>query len=601
MSVDAIVVLSVLAAAFVAFVSGKVRPDLVAVAGLVALLLSGVIEPEAAFAGFSSFAVITIAGLMVIGVGLERSGVVTWVARQLERVIKESTTRLLVFNTLIPGLMSGFINIVATATFFISVILRLSKRLRRHASDLLMPMGAAALVGANLTLIGASHNLVVHSLLRDETGAGFSFFEFTPVGLAVLAAALGYIFLFGRKLMPHHAGPPAAEHKQVVPDLSALYQLHDLLFEIYVSEPGHSQMTTSEVASDRDGLTLIALVRDDELLFPEPDTQLMHGDLILVQGRQEKVEGLCARDERLVFMGAPEAQTSDPMNPTELVEVVVPPRSPAVGKTTDELGVREEFGILPIACFRDGEPFRLIARDATLKEGDGVLFYGPRQRTREFDPEKELLIYVKPDAPEMSSHARRLTPLAAAILLGVILAAALGVLPIAVSALAGAVLMSMLGIVDLGKLYGQIDWRTLILIAAMYPLGVALNDSGAAEVLGDGLVGLLGPLGPLAVMGGVALLTFVLTQPIHNAVVAIVMTPVAIQAASEVGADPRAFCVAVVVACSATFLMPYGHPAALMIQEPGAYRPVDYLRFGAGLSLVVMGVILGVVPVFFPL
>lgn len=606
MTAAAAFVLAVLGAAFVLFASGRVRPDLVAALVLLSLVVSGVVAPAQAFAGFSSLAVIAIAGLMIVGDGLERTGVVKWVARQLEHVIRESRGRLLILNTTIPAVLSGFVNIVAAAGFFIPVVLRLCRKMEEPQSKILLPMACMALLGANLTLIGASHNLVVHSLLEGSVGRGFAFFEFTALGAVLIAAALVYLLVLGRHLLPGAEATPDPRRIPVVANLVEVYELRDRVFEVWLSlEEGADPdevPSIAELGLDEQGLTVLAVVREEgRLRFPPAGAPLADGDMLLVQGRRERVEAACEAHDSLTFMGPPKAQEAYPLSTADLVEAVVPPRSPAIGRTLRELDLLEEFGMTAVAYHRDGRPHRTGVLDTPLAPGDGILFYGPRDRMREFDPEKDLLLYFKPAEPEVTLRARRKAPLAALILLLVILSAALGLFPIAVSALAGAVAMVCTGIVRAARIYDAVDWRSLVLVAGMYPLGLALQETGAADAIGEVLVGSLGGYGPVAVLAGVVALTMLLTQPIHNAAVAIIMTPIAINAAELTGSDPRGFCVAVVVACSAAFLMPYGHPAPLLVQEPGGYRPLDYLRFGAGLALITFAVVLVLVPVLWPL
>lgn len=595
----ATIVFVVLGLAFFVLVTGWLEPDVVAVLVLLSLVLTRVIEPAQAFEGFSSFAVITIAALMIIGDGLEKTGVVDWVAKKLEKAIRKRYGRLLAINTAVPGLLSGVVNIVAAASFFIPVILRLCKEMRVPQSRVLLPMACAALVGANLTLIGASHNLVVHSLLEQADGVGFTFFEFTALGATLLVAVVLYTFAFGPRLLPGQRVAPDPERVPVTARLIDVYDLEDRLFEIWTTDEIEDRETTIadlQLGRDHD-LELVTVVREGNHLKAEDrDTVLRASDMLLVQGRQADAEALAERHEALTYMGPPEVQKKFPLSTAELAEAVVPPRSPAIGRTPRELALSDTFGLRAIAYYRDGRPHRTGARDTRLREGDSLLFYGPRAKMREFEPEKDLLVYFKPGETEVASTKRRKAPAAAAILAGVIGIAALGWFPIAVSALAGAAAMVLLGIVDWKRLYDAVDWKTLVLIAGMYPLGAALDASGGAGIIGDLLVGQLGGFGPLTVLAGISLLCMMLTQPMHNAAVAIIMTPIAITAADAVGASATGFCVAVVISCSAAFMLPYGHPAPFLVQEPGNYRNGDYVRFGAGLNLITLAVILVLVP-----
>ena len=604
MTVAAAIVLSVLIISFLLFLTGWLRPDIIAMLVLVSLVISGVISPAESFQGFSSFAVMAIAGLLIIGKGLELTGVVKWVARRLESLTGKSFGRLLMINSATPGVLSGFVNIVAAASFFIPVILRLCLKLKISPSKILMPMAVCALIGANLTLIGASHNLVVHSLLEESEGFGFGFFEFTIVGAVLLVVALVYVFIIGHRILPDRRELDEPKKATVTADLINDYQLEDRLFETWVDiDFEESEYTLDDLPFDEKyGLSLIEVVREnDRIIFEEKLGKLYEGDMLLIQGREDAVKEFCDDFPGISFMGPPRSQEKYPVSTAELAEAVVPPRSPVIGKTPREEGFKEKYGLTVIAYFRGGMPHRTYPRDEKIREGDGLLFYGPRDKIRDFQPDKSILVYHKPGKPDISSKLKNKAPLAAAILLAVILVAAVDWIPIAVSALAGAVLMVLTGIINPLKTYDAIDWKTIVLIGGMYPLGLALNQTGAADLIGNSLISGLGSMGPLAVMAGIVILTMILTQPIHNAAVAIIMTPIAINAATMMDSSPRAFCVAVLVACSTTFLMPYGHPAPYLVQEPGKYRPGDYVKFGLPLNVLALAVILLVVPIVWPL
>lgn len=596
----ATVVLAILIISFVFFVGGWIRPDVTAMLVLASLVLTGAIDPSKVFLGFSSNAVITIAGLMVIGSAMEQTGVVKWVALRLERVIGKSRRRLLLANTAIPGMLSGFINIVAAAAFFIPVILRLCKKMKVPQTKVLMPMACTALIGANLTLIGASHNLVVHSLLKESQGKGFAFFEFTAVGAVLLVAALLYIFMIGQHLLPEGTSEPAPEEVPESTDLLAVYGLEDRIFELWLSESVDG-LTLGDLPLEERGLTVLGAVREsEEFLFSGERIRLIEGDTLLVRGREEIALEIAEEREELTFLGAPHAQNEYPVSTAELSEAVVPPRSPVIGKTAGEIELLEEFGMTAVSVYREDRPRRTGAMDMKLKEGDSILLYGPRDRMREFAPEKELLIYFQPGRPEVAIAKKKWAPVAVGILAAVVVVAALGWFPIAVTAVAGAVLATLLGLVGVDDVYEAIDWRTLVLIAGMYPLGVALDTSGAADMVGQVLIGGLGGFGPVAVFAGLLVLTMTLTQAIHNAAVAVIMAPIAINAATMMESSPTGFCVGIVVACSAAFLLPYGHPAPLMVQKPGSYTNFDYFRFGFGLNVIALAVVLVMVPLMWP-
>src|SRR6056297_3877558 len=380
---SAAIVFLILVVSFALLVSGKMKPDIVAVLVLLALVFTSVIEPAQAFVGFSSFAVVTIAALMIIGDGLEKTGVVDWVAKKLEKAIRKRYGRLLFINTAVPGLLSGVINIVAAASFFIPVILRLCKEMGVAQSRVLLPMACAALMGANLTLIGASHNLVVHSLLEEAQGTGFAFFEFTIIGAVLLLAVIVYTFVVGQHLLPGRRETPDPEQVPVTVRLIEVYGLEDRLFEIYATEEIEDDtVAIDDLRLEADHrLELVTVVREGNHLEVEArDTVLKASDMLLVQGRQTDAEALAERHESLTYMGPPEMQRKYPLSTAELAEAVVPPRSPAIGRTPRELGLSDQFGLRAIAYYRDGSAHRMGSRDTPLRAGDSILFYGPRDR-----------------------------------------------------------------------------------------------------------------------------------------------------------------------------------------------------------------------------
>ncbi|KEO74909.1 hypothetical protein EL17_04315 [Anditalea andensis] len=464
-------------------------------------------------------------------------------------------------------------------------------------------MATIALIGSNLTLIGASHNLVVHSLLKESQGAGFGFFEFSIVGICLLLASFLYIFFIGRYLLPHRQKLDNPRNSTVTANLIQEYDLKNKLFEAWVStdlEGKHLSIAALDLYG-KYGLDLLEVVREGSKFVALDDFDLQSGDTLLLKGTEQAAKDFCEYYSGITYMGPPRAQEKYPISSAELAEAVVPPRSPVMGKTPKEINFREDYSLTVIGYYRDGKPHASYAQDVKLKEGDGLLFYGPRNAIRDFEPTKEILIYYKPGIPEVSAKKEILAPLATAILLAVVVVSVADLVPISVAAIGGATLMVLAGIINPAKAYDAIDWKIIVLIGGMYPLGIALVQSGTADMIGDGLVNVLGGYGALIVMAGISLLTMILTQPIHNAVVAIIMTPIAINAAELMGSNPRAFCIAVMVSCSSTFLMSVGHPAPLMVQIPGNYNAVDYIKFGLPLNIIAMAVILIIIPLFWPL
>lgn len=603
MNYDAAITVAILLAALVFLASNWVRMDMVAILVLVLLVVTGQVSTREALAGFSNTAVISIVALLVLSAGMVRSGAVHWVAVRLQRVAGSGRHHVLLTSTLPPAVLSGVVNIVAAVSIFIPVVLHLGRENGIARSRLLLPMALTCLAGANLTLIGAGHNLVVHSMMQDSGHKGLSFFDITPLGLVLVPALTLYSLLFAARLLPAHqdSAPPAEEPAG---DLVTTYHLDERLWEIWVRQRAPvTGLSLKEIGiGQRYGLSVISLLRHGRQQ-PVDDVEfcLQAEDVLLVGGRREKAEQLCRENKGLLLTGPPQPQTAFPSSEAELIEVVVPPRSAAIGKTLRDLSLRKRTGLIGVALWRQGKPQRTNARDTPLEAGDGILFFGARTRTRHFQPRPDFLWLRSPKAAEGASEPGW-QALAASLILGlVVLTGAAGWLSIAIAALAGAAAMILMRILSPQQGYEAVDWRTIALIGGMYPLGTALEKSGTVDLVTRFLSDNLGSAGPQAALWAIGLLAILLTQPMHSAVVAVVLTPMALEAAETLDASPLPFALAVIVGASASFLLPAGHPAPLLVQDPGGYRPSDYLRFGFGPALIVLAVIGWVIPLLWPL
>jgi di/tricarboxylate transporter len=601
MSYDVIVTASLLLAAFVLLASEWVRPDVTAIILLALLVLTGQVSTEEALAGFSNSAVISIVALLILSAGMVRSGAVRWVAMRLQRVAGTSVRGVLLVGVLPPAILSGFVNIVAAVSIFIPAVLHLAREKDIPRSKLLMPMAFASLAGANLTLIGAGHNLVVHSLLRDSGSQGLGFFELMPLGLMLVGTITLYSLLLAGRLLPGKNDDADVSEQESRDDLVATYHLDKRLWEIWVRQDAPiAGISLQQIGiGQRYGLSVISLLRDErQQPVEEVEVRLRERDVLLVGGRRERVEQLCRENDGLFLAGPPQPQTVFPSSEAELVEVVVPPRSAAIGKSLRQMRLRDRTGLIGVALWRHGQPQRTDARDTSLEPGDGVLLFGSRTRTRHFQPAPDFLWLTSPRSDASPPEFGWQTILATIILVSVITVAAAGWSSIAIVALAGAAAMVLLKILTPQQAYAAVDWRTIALIGGMYPLGTALQNSGAVDLV-SGLI--TQNAGPHTALWAIGLMAILLTQPLHSAVVAVVLTPTAISVAQTLGVDPLPFAIAVIAGASASYLLPVGHPAPLLVQDPGRYRTTDYLRFGIGPVLIVWAVIGWIIPMIWPL
>jgi di/tricarboxylate transporter len=384
------------------------------------------------------------------------------------------------------------------------------------------------------------------------------------------------------------------------PEEAESYRLQESLMQVRV--PQDSPLAGRTLAESRlgsaFGLGVMGIVREGTThLMPEPDERLMPGDLLLVKGRRDDLRTMNGFQSLRIEGEAPPDLSDLESEFVGLAEVVLSPRTTLAGKTLREVHFREKFGLNVLAIWRSGQPYRSGLSDLALRFGDALLLYGPREKLKVLGAEHDFLVLT-----EEAQEPPRLNKVPAALLVmaAVLVPVILGWLPIAITAVMGVVLMILTGVLTMEEAYRSIEWKAIFLIAGMLPLGIAMEHSGAANLLAEGVVSLVGAYGSLVVMASLFILAALASQVMPNPAVAVLLAPIAFNTASDLGVSPYPMMMAVAVSASAAFLSPVGHPANVLIMGPGGYRFSDFLRVGIPLTLVVLVVSLLVVPVFWP-
>jgi di/tricarboxylate transporter len=389
----------------------------------------------------------------------------------------------------------------------------------------------------------------------------------------------------------------------LVSDVEAaqIYRLHERLLIVRV--PPDSTLVGRTLAESRlgdaFGLTVLSIVREGMArLVPEATDQLMAGDTLLVEGKPEDLLTLNGLPGLEIDRRSPPDLGALESEQVGLMEVVLSPRTTLAGQSLRQIHFREKYGLNVLAIWRQGQAYHTNLRDMALRFGDALLLYGPRDKMRVLGSEPDFLVLT-----EEAQEAPRLkrAPVAALVMGAVLLPVILGWLPISISAVVGASLMVLTGCLTMEEAYRSIEWKAVFLIAGMLPLGIAMQQTGAARFLADGVVATVGGLGPLAVVAGLFVLTTLATQVMPNPAVAVLLAPIALSTANDLGMSPYALMMTIALAASASFLSPVSHPANVLIMGPGGYRFMDYIRVGLPLSLVVLVITLLVLPIFWPL
>ena len=783
MTFEIAIVLGILAASLVLFVTEVIRMDLVALLVLGTLALSGLVTPPQAFAGFSNSAVITVWAMFILSEGLTRTGIANVISHQVMRLAGRREVPMIIVIMITAAVLSAFMNNIGVAALMLPVVVDIARRTRLPVSRLLMPLAYSTLLGGLMTLIGTPPNLLVSEALTQNGHAPFALFDFTPIGGIVMIVGVIFVAVIGRLMLPTTKAERSKHLSQR--SLRSRYKLQERTFMMRV--PVDSVLVGKTLGETRigasTGLIILALVRFGRSeTLPSRQTVLRAGDQILVQGRLDqftelqRLSGLVIEreapvlksmvaskvayaevqiadgsplvgelirhaafrtrfnvsvvgihrkdkyrltnlsyvpiragdqilvqgeseqiaeldkfedfttvqllsgdelaeqykaDERMfvvrlpkfselaevtlrksrladvfdfrvvaifrdgklqvmprgdellsggdllliegqpedldVLRGLQELEVDAAVSPNlgafeserlTLMDATLDPRSRLAGKSVGELNFRERYDIELAGIWREGETIGTDLADERLQIGDALLLLGPRDKLKLLDDDSDFLILTP--LGRKPPDTRR-APLAALIMLGVVVSVMLGYTPIAVAAVVGGSIMVLTGCLNMEQAYRAIDWRAIFLIAGMLPLGTAMQETGAASYLAGQVMNLLGDAGPWPVIGGLYVVTAVATMIIPTAALVVLMSPIVLSAMGDLGLQPETAMMAIALAASASFTSPISHPANILVMGPGGYRFVDYLKIGVPLTLVIFVTVMFLLPIFWPL
>ncbi len=597
MTPDIIILLSILVIAGLIFISEKLRPDLTALLVLLALGITGLVTPQQAFSGLSSSSVILLVAVFIMTGALFRTGVSLIIGHGLVRAAGKSEVRLIALVSLAAAGLSLLMNNIASAAVLMPAVMDATRRTRVSPSKVLLPMAFATQLGGMATLFTTS-NLITSGVLQNAGLPGFGLFDFLIVGGLVALAGLVYRIAFGHRSLPNRRPiEELALQEKKREDLLNLYQIKERLFEVR-PKPGSKLigLTLADTGiGDQLGLTVIAIERNRHfLLAPAADTVIRQQDILLIEGRQEVACKLIEWNTQVEPLARwPANMTSKDV---ELLEVLVAPRSRAIGQTLKQLHFRAKYGLNVVALWRGERAYRTAFSEFELQGGEALLVHGARERFKVLQDDADwIVLHLNGGDP---ARARKM-PLALLILALSIAAVVVSAWPASFVLFIGAVVMIMTGCLSMDEAYQAIDWRSISLVAGMLPIGIALANTGAAKLLGDTITQLTTGLGPMAVVAGLFAITTLLNQFIPGgSAVPAVLTPIAIEAARNVGADPRAFALVVAIATGTSMLTPFAHPVNVLVMGPGGYHFRDFVRLGLPVVVIVFGVVMIALPLF---
>ncbi len=606
MSVEAIFVVALTLAVLIAFIWERYPPEVIALGASAVLLATGILETERFLSVFSSAAPITIAMMFIISAALERTGVLSALGGMLQRVGGDSVFRTSAVVMLTVIIASAFMNNTPIVVVFTPIVIRLAGDLGISPSKLLIPLSFSAILGGTLTLIGTSTNILMSTVATQAGEPAIGMFEMTRAGLVFAVIGLLYMLVASRFLLPDRVSLSA---------LLAGQPKRQFLAEVLIPEDssyvgravadvrlGKGQGRILDVIRNNRSIRNSLALKTRQAVGPAEQPPgldavvLAPRDRLVVETNAGEVVGLKANGD-IGFTATSTDYEPVAADATVTMQASIGYRSPLIGRRLAALNLRRAYGVYVLAVHRQDEPANLNFRNLKLEFGDTLLLEGPAEGMKRLLDDGAV---INLSAPQERAVRSEKAPIALLVVIAVTVLAALDMMPIAGLAVIGAVVVMVSGCVDPDEAFESIDWRILFLIFGMLGLSLGLDSSGAARWIVEGVVEQAAGIGPVGVLAAVYVLTSALTEVVSNNAVAVLIGPIVIALAQELGLDPRPFIMAVMFAASASFATPIGYQTNTFVYGAGGYRFSDFLRIGIPMNVLFAVLAVVVLPLLFP-
>jgi len=591
---DHIIILIILAAILALFIWGKYRYDVVAIFGLLATVVTGLVPATKAFTGFASPATITVALVLILSYALTRSGATDFIDKIVNKASGRPTTHIIALAFL-AGALSMFINNVAALALFIPIAINSARSANRSLSCILMPLSFGSILGGLVTLIGTPPNIIISSYRQTNIGSPFNMFDFAPVGGTVALIGILFISLVGWRFI--RVRIKGGESK------ADFFEIESYVSEIKVTKDsslvGKTIKEIEEATEDLDIVLFSLIHKKQRFTTPSQNYVIEKSDILLIEGGPEAIDKFVSKYSLEIV--APEKVDKKILHSdeAETYEVVVQPRSSIEGRLVQNLAFRRRFGVNLLGVSRQGRPYRGRLKSFRINAGDVLLIHGSPELISEINASYGLLPLAE---RQFEVGRKKYDALFALGIFSVAIAlSTFNYLSIQIALAIAVLAMIVLRIIPLREIYYKVDWPIIVLLGAMIPVGQALETSGATALLVDGLLSIAKGLSPIFILAIILIITMTLSDILNNAATAILMAPLALSIAQKLQANPDSFLMAVAVGASCAFLTPIGHQNNALILGPGGYKFGDYWILGLPLEIIIVLVSIPMISIVFPL
>ncbi|MBN2070462.1 MAG: SLC13 family permease [Candidatus Krumholzibacteriota bacterium] len=590
MEIEILTVLAILTATVVLLIFEVFRIDFIAILCMLALGWTGILTPGEALSGFSSNAVIAMMAVMIMGNGLAKTGIMNSFSAFILRLVGSSKRKLIGLVSLSVGLLSAFMQNVGAAALFLPAVLHISKREKIPASELIMPLGFAAILGGTLTMVASGPLILLNDLLRSAGLQPYGLFGVTPAGLILLATGILFFFLFGSRVLPHRgSGKESVSHQKKLIDT---WHLPFTVCRYSIPENSLLVGLTNESSGvwSRYSLHILAVSKKEDVEYaPWRNTRFETGHELALLGDIVDIERFAA-DFQLRFHekldGFERLSDSESVG---FAEIIIPPRSSLIGRTLREVALRKQYSVEPVLFFRSDNEVKGDFSDQKFKAGDTLVVHGLWENVQRLKMQDDFVVITPFEIEEKRKGKAWIAGLCFAGSISLTIAG----FPISFSLFSGAVAMVLTRVIRIDELYKAVEWKVVFLIAGLIPLGMAMQKTGAAEFLAIKVMGVVQGGHPVFLLATIAVLSTLFSLFMSNVASTVVLAPLVINMARIGGLDPRPLVLLVAVCAANSFVLPT-HQVNAMLLTPGGYKNSDYFKAGGGMTILFLVVVVSV-------